>query len=120
MGTPGEPREKPARRRTGGVSVIAGGLLQDLEDRLRRDLAPIEERVRPGEETRGLAGGGGAAGGAAAAGGPGDAVLANDRLLIVLPGDAVLANDRLLIVLPGGPENDPLGADPGVPDADHA
>jgi len=36
--------------------VIAGGLLQDLEDRLRRDLAPIEERVRPGEETRGLAG----------------------------------------------------------------
>ncbi len=44
------------RRRPGGVSVIAGGLLQDLEDRLRRDLAPIEERVRPGEEARGLAG----------------------------------------------------------------
>jgi len=32
--------------------VIAGGLLQDLEERLRRDLAPIEERVRPGEEQR--------------------------------------------------------------------
>jgi hypothetical protein len=92
--TPGEPREKPARRRTGGVSVIAGGLLQDLEDRLRRDLAPIEERVRPGEETRGLAGGG--------------------------AGGAVLANDRLLIVLPGGLESSPLGAEPGVPDTDHA
>jgi hypothetical protein len=38
------------------VSVIAGGLLQDLEDRLRRDLAPIEERVRRGEEARGLVG----------------------------------------------------------------
>ncbi len=99
MGTPAEPREKPARRRTGGVSVIAGGLLQDLEDRLRRDLAPIEERVRPGEETRGLAGGGGAAGGA---------------------GGAVLGNDRLLIVLPGGPESDALGPEPGAPDADHA
>ena len=36
--------------------MIAGGLLQDLEDRVRRDLAPIEERVRPGEETRSLAG----------------------------------------------------------------
>ena len=36
--------------------MIAGGLLQDLEDRLRRDLAPIEERVRPGDEARGLAG----------------------------------------------------------------
>jgi hypothetical protein len=44
------------RRRSGGVSVIAGGLLQDLEDRLRRDLAPIEERVRRGEEARGLVG----------------------------------------------------------------
>ena len=44
------------RRRAGGVSVIAGGLLQDLEERLRRDLAPIEERVRPGEEIRGLGG----------------------------------------------------------------
>ena len=53
-----EPPPRPPRRRRGGVSVIAGGLLQDLEDRLRRDLAPIEERVRPGEETRGLAGGG--------------------------------------------------------------
>jgi diadenosine tetraphosphatase ApaH/serine/threonine PP2A family protein phosphatase len=38
------------------VAVVAGGLLQDLEERMRRDLAPIEERVRPGEETRGLAG----------------------------------------------------------------
>jgi hypothetical protein len=37
--------------------VIAGGLLQDLEERLRRDLAPIEERVRPGEEQRGVVGG---------------------------------------------------------------
>ncbi len=36
---------------------MAGGLLQDLEERLRRDLAPVEERVRPGEEQRGLAGG---------------------------------------------------------------
>ncbi len=96
MGIPGEPRA-PARRRTGGVSVIAGGLLQDLEDRLRRDLAPIEERVRPGAETRGLAGGAGDAG-----------------------GGAVLANDRLLIVLPGAPERGPLGAEPGVPDTDHA
>jgi hypothetical protein len=100
VGTPGEPREKPARRRTGGVSVIAGGLLQDLEDRLRRDLAPIEERVRPGEETRGLAGGAGAAGGTGGAGG------------------AVLANDRLLIVLPGAPESCPPCAEPGVPDTD--
>jgi hypothetical protein len=64
----------PRRGRSGGVSVIAGGLLQDLEDRLRRDLAPIEERVRPGEETRGLVGG---------AGGPsGDPA---DPLVIVLP-----------------------------------
>ena len=37
--------------------MIAGGLLQDLEERLRRDLAPIEERVRPGEEQRGVVGG---------------------------------------------------------------
>jgi hypothetical protein len=44
------------RPRPGGVSVIAGGLLQDLEDRLRRDLAPIEERVRRGKEARGLVG----------------------------------------------------------------
>ncbi len=36
--------------------MIAGGLLQDLEERLRRDLAPIEERVRPGEERRGVVG----------------------------------------------------------------
>ena len=50
------PARAPMRRRSGGVSVIAGGLLQDLEDRLRRDLAPIEERVRPGEEARGLVG----------------------------------------------------------------
>ena len=61
------------RKRSGGVSVIAGGLLQDLEDRLRRDLAPIEERVRSGEETRGQAGG---------AGGSPDAA---DPLVIVLP-----------------------------------
>lgn len=53
---PGPPRRSPGAARRGGVSVIAGGLLQDLEDRLRRDLAPIEERVRPGAETRGLAG----------------------------------------------------------------
>ncbi len=61
------PRTPPWRRavpgrlrpRSGGVSVIAGGLLQDLEDRLRRDLAPIEERVRPGEEARNLGGGAG-------------------------------------------------------------
>jgi hypothetical protein len=62
------------RRRSGGVSVIAGGLLQDLEDRMRRDLAPIEERVRPGEETRGLGGGAGRF--------PGDAM---DPPVIVLP-----------------------------------
>jgi hypothetical protein len=36
--------------------VIAGGLLQDLEERLRRDLAPVELRVRHGGELRGLAG----------------------------------------------------------------
>jgi hypothetical protein len=62
------------RRRSGGVSVIAGGLLQDLEEQLRRNLAPIEERVRPGEETRGL---GGDAGGS-----PDDAM---DSMVIVLP-----------------------------------
>jgi len=50
------PTQRP-HRRPAGVSVIVGGLLQDLEDRLRRNLAPIEERVRPGDETRGLAGG---------------------------------------------------------------
>lgn len=50
-----------SKRSSGGVAVIAGGLLQDLEDRLRRDLAPIEERVRPGGETAGLAGGDGGA-----------------------------------------------------------
>jgi len=55
----GPARPKKARPH-GGVSVIAGGLLQDLEDRLRRDLAPIEERVRAGEEIRGLAGAGAA------------------------------------------------------------
>jgi hypothetical protein len=52
---------------------VAGGLLQDLEDRLRRDLPPIEERVRPGEETRGVAG---------SEGGPADT---GDPLVIVLP-----------------------------------
>lgn len=57
-GDPSTQAGSPVRRkRSGGVSVIAGGLLQDLEDRMRRDLAPIEERVRPGEETRGLVGG---------------------------------------------------------------
>jgi hypothetical protein len=50
-----------SKRASGGVAVIAGGLLQDLEDRLRRDLAPIEERVRPGEEMQGLAGADGGA-----------------------------------------------------------
>jgi hypothetical protein len=72
----GERSAPPARLRprSGGVSVIAGGLLQDLEDRLRRDLAPIEERIRPGEETRSLGGGAG--------GIPGDA---SDPLVIVLP-----------------------------------
>jgi hypothetical protein len=62
------------RKRSGGVSVIAGGLLQDLEDRLRRDLPPIEERVRHGEEARGLVGGAGELAGGAA-----------DSLVIVLP-----------------------------------
>jgi hypothetical protein len=52
--SPPAPRRRPTR---GGVAVVAGGLLQDLEDRLRRDLAPIEEQVRAGEELRGLAGG---------------------------------------------------------------
>jgi hypothetical protein len=66
-----EPPPRRPRRRSGGVAVIAGGLLQDLEDRVRRDLAPIEERVRPGEETRGLAGGTGEAHG--------------DPVVIVLP-----------------------------------
>lgn len=61
------PTPRPRRRPT-GVSVIVGGLLQDLEDRVRRNLAPIEERVRPGTETRGLAGD------------------AGDPLVIVLPG----------------------------------
>jgi hypothetical protein len=59
------------KRPSGGVAVVAGGLLQDLEDRLRRDLAPVEERVRSGEEVRGLAG---APGGIGA-----------DPLVIVLP-----------------------------------
>ena len=49
------PTQRP-HRRPAGVSVIVGGLLQDLENLLRRNLAPIEERVRPGAETRGLAG----------------------------------------------------------------
>jgi hypothetical protein len=72
----GERATQPAalrRKRSGGVSVIAGGLLQDLEDRMRRDLPPIEERVRPGEEARSLGGEGGS---------PGDAM---DPLVIVLP-----------------------------------
>lgn len=70
------PTPRP-RRRPAGVSVVVGGLLQDLEDRVRRDLAPIEERVRPGTETRGLAGAAGDAG---------------DPLVIVLPGAAVDAD----------------------------
>ena len=60
------------KRRSGGVAVVAGGLLQDLEERLRRDLAPVEERVRPGEELRGLAGGRGSGSG--------------EPVVIVLPG----------------------------------
>jgi hypothetical protein len=71
-----DPHAPPARRpkrRTGGVAVVAGGLLQDLEERLRRDLAPVELRVRPGEELRGLAGG--------TVGGP------PDPLVVVLPAD---------------------------------
>lgn len=66
--------ESPSTRskgRSGGVAVVAGGLLQDLEERLRRDLAPVELRVRPGEELRGLAGG------------PGGAP--EDPLVVVLP-----------------------------------
>jgi hypothetical protein len=59
------------RRSSGGVSVIAGGLLQDLEERLRRDLAPVELRVRAGEELRGLTAGAGEGG--------------EDPLVIVLP-----------------------------------
>jgi hypothetical protein len=61
------------KRRTGGVSVVAGGLLQDLEERLRRELAPVEQRVRPGEEQRGLAG-------------PADGK-AGDLLMVVLPAE---------------------------------
>jgi hypothetical protein len=37
------------------VSVVVGGLLQDLEDRMRQHLPPIEERMRIGTETRELA-----------------------------------------------------------------
>jgi hypothetical protein len=76
--------------------VIAGGLLQDLEERMRRNLAPIEERVRPGEETRGVAGGAGSVAGA----GPG------------------LPDDQLVIVLPHARANGPVSAEPGVPDED--
>jgi hypothetical protein len=62
--------------------VVAGGLLQDPEDRLRRDMAPIEERVRPGGETRGVAGGeGGTAG-------------ADDPLVIILPAAPAAGPDR--------------------------
>jgi hypothetical protein len=74
------PPQARLRPRSGGVSVIAGGLLQDLEDRMRRDLAPIEERVRPGEETRNL--GGGLAGDDA------------DPLVIVLPPESRATRDR--------------------------
>ena len=48
------PRPRP-KRRPGGVSVVVGGLLQDLEDRMRQHLPPIEERMRIGTETRELA-----------------------------------------------------------------
>ena len=64
------PSSARRKRTSGGVAVVAGGLLQDLEDRLRRDLAPVEERIRPGEELRGLAGSG---------------AVATDPLVIVLP-----------------------------------
>ena len=86
------------------MSVVAGGLLQDLEEQLRRNLAPIEERVRPGEETRGLAGGAGtgiAAGGGGASG----------------PG---LADDVLVIVLPADPANRPVDAQPEASGGDRA
>ena len=84
--------------------MIAGGLLQDPEEHLRRSLAPIEERVRPGAKTRGLPGGprtGGAADGGASPG----------------PG---LADGPPVIVLPSDPPNRPGGAEPGTPDEDHA
>ncbi len=72
---PTAPSARPRHRggpgaAAAGVSVVVGGLLQDLEEQMRRGLAPVEERVRPGEEIRGLAG---EAGGAA------------DPLVIVLP-----------------------------------
>jgi hypothetical protein len=75
----GAPRRRHSR---GGVSVVAGGLLQDLEDRLRRDLAPIEERVRPGGEIRGVAGG------ESGPAGPGD------PLVIILPAAPVTGPDQ--------------------------
>jgi len=53
---PPGPRPK---RRAAGVSVIAGGLLQDLEERMRQQLPPIEQRMRIGTETRVLAAGNG-------------------------------------------------------------
>jgi hypothetical protein len=36
--------------------VIVGGLMQDLEERVRQQLPSIEERMRIGTETRVLAG----------------------------------------------------------------
>jgi hypothetical protein len=97
------------------VSVIAGGLLQDLEEQLRRNLAPIEERVRPGEETRALAGGAGI-GGTTFAPGPTDGWAADGG---ASPG-ARLADDPLVIVVPSDPPNRPGDAEPGTPDEDRA
>lgn len=73
------PASGRTRRRGSGVSVVVGGLLQDLEEQMRRGLAPVEERVRPGEEICGLAG---EAGGAA------------DPLVIVLPPTAADPNSE--------------------------
>ncbi len=74
--------------------MVAGGLLQDLEEQLRRRLAPIEERVRPGEEIRGLAG---------------DAATGPD-----------LTDDPLVIVLPAEPANRPVDARPDASGRDRA
>ncbi len=85
--------------------MVTGGLLQALEEQLRRRLAPIEERVRSGDETRGAADGPGPVGrrkaGTGWAGtGPG------------------LPDDRPVIVLPHKRVDGPVGAGPGVPDED--
>lgn len=65
------------RKPSGGVSVIVGGLLQDLEARLRRELPPIEERARFGEELRVAA--------AARGPGAGPGMPPADPLVVVLP-----------------------------------